>query len=343
MLLFLDLKGYFNNVVFFALCASPLFASAQIEDPAYTLFDKKIVLYSDLGYSTSPFSVHYDFNPQVDKLKFKNNFRTILGFGVSYRWFSLRLGLPLPGNMFPVSRYGETKPFNLGVDFTIKKTFCDIDLRYYVGYAIKNANEWNDTLNDLKPNDIRKNTASASFSANVWYFHDPNFKMQALRGKTGHYNKEVKTWYIKNTFNIFGIGNNTESLIPVELIDTINSKTASNIYSSLDIGLVPGYAYVNRINNWQFSVIAGLGGVLQAKFYNVNNQTRTFIGLAPRYDFRLIGGYSIEKYFLFLVTDFDNKSIRFNDLIYRQTYYSIKLVGGIRLDRKTKDQRTKAL
>ena len=251
----------------------------------------------------------------------------------------MRLGIPLPGNVRPISRFGSTVHYDLGVDFTVKKTFCDIDIRNYKGYAIKNATSWNDTLNDLHPNDIRPATNAVSFSANVWYFHDHNFKMTALKGKTAHYNREVKTWYIKSSLNIFGVGNGNNSLVPVELIDTLNTKTGTNVISSIDLGFIPGYAYVNKINNWQFSAIAGLGAAIQGKFYNVDNVTRGFLGLAPRYDIKLIGGYSKPNYFLFIVTDFDNKSIRFSDFVYRQSFYSVKLVGGWRLDVKEKEKK----
>ena len=307
----------------------------------YTLFKDKVVLYTDLGYTTAPFSLLYDFNPEVDKLKYKNNFRTVLGIGGSYKWFNLRIGIPLPGNVRPVSRYGKTTHFDLGVNFTIKKTFCDFDIRNYKGYAIKNANDWNDTLNDLHPNDIRPNINAVSFSTNVWYFHDENFKMSALNGRSGQYNEEVKTWYLKNSLNIFGVGNGNESIIPTELVDTLISKTAATTITSIDIGVIPGYAYVNKINNWQFSAIAGLGLVLQGKFHSSDQLTRGYFGIAPRYDIRFIGGYTVPKFFVFLVTDFDNKSIRLTDLVYRQSFYTIKIVGGIRLDHKKKQKKAK--
>ena len=40
-----------------------------------------------------------------------------------------------------------------------------------------------------------------------------------------------------------------------------------------------------------------------------------------------MGGYSKPEYFIFLVTDFDNKSVLFSDLVVRQYFYSIKLIG----------------
>lgn len=322
-----------NSSLIILFCL-PIFVLGQKDTLPYTLFKDKIVLYSDLGYSVAPFSIHYDFNSDIDKLKYKNNFRTMLGLGVSYKWFNLRISLPLPGSFKPVSKYGNTVHYDLGFDFSIKRTFCDVDLRNYKGYSIKNANKWNDTLNDLHPNDIKKDINTVSFSTNVWYFHDRNFKMSALKGKTGHYERELKTWYLKSTFNIFGVGNNSMSIVPIELTDSLNTKTSSRILSSIDFGVIPGYAYVNRINNWQFSILAGIGGVVQGKYYAAEQIERVVVGLAPRYDIRLIGGYSVPRYFVFLVTDFDNKSIRYADFVYRQSFYTIKLVAGIRLDSK---------
>ena len=137
---------------------------------------------------------------------------------------------------------------------------------------------------------------------------------------------------VKGTFNVFGINNNGQGILPQQLQDPNNSKTSASAFSSLDFGAVPGYAYANRIKNWQFSGWIGLGAVVQAKVYTFQNNTNGYLGLAPRYDIRFITGYSNADYFIYFVTDFDNKSIRFNDLVYRQYYYSLKLVGGIRFD-----------
>jgi hypothetical protein len=293
------------------------------------------VLYSDFGYTTAPFTIQYDFEKGLNKLRYKNSFRPILGLGGSYKWFALRIGFALPGTRFE-DKYGKTNYFNLGGDFSVKKFYFDLHVRNYSGYAIKDAYKWNDSLHLTNPNDIRAKTRATSLSVNTWYFQSKDFKMHAVRGKTGHYDSEVRTWYVKNTLNLYSIGNNGESIIPNELIDIHNSKTSSDKYSTFELGFIPGYAYVNRWSNWQVSALIGFGPVVQAKFYNVNSKSRGFIGLAPRFDFKFIAGYSIPKYFVFLETDFDNRSIRFGDLKYKQYFYTIRLIGGIRLDKKKK-------
>ena len=76
--------------------------------------------------------------------------------------------------------------------------------------------------------------------------------------------------------------------------------------------------------------------MIQSKFYRAGQVTRGFLGIAPRVDLRFIAGYSKPDYFFWFVGDFDIKSIKHQDLRYRQTYYSLKLVAGIRLDKKKK-------
>ncbi len=344
MHLSLVLKAFFTNYrfVFLLLILSHLsFSQMENDSLPYRLFKDKIVLYSDLGYTAAPFNLKYEFSDQVNKLQYKNNFRAVLGLGGSYKWFSIRLGIPLPIEMRSAGRFGHTLPINLGVDFTIKRTFVDVDFRNFTGYAIKDAYKWNDTLNKLKPNDIRRLTSTNSFSMNVWYFHNKDFKMEALRGRTGHYNQQVHTWYLRYTFNVFGVNNGTYSVIPSQFEDSLNTKLSASQFGAVDMGVIPGYAYVNRIKNWQFSILTGLGAVVQTKYYTINGENRSFTGLEPRFDVRFIGGYSKPKFFVFLVTDFDNKTIRYNSLVYNQTFYTIRLAGGIRFDPKEKKSNRK--
>ena len=68
----------------------------------------------------------------------------------------------------------------------------------------------------------------------------------------------------------------------------------------------------------------------------INLTVGVFLGIAPRLDLKFIGGYNDEKYFCHIDTDFDIKSARIQNLAYRQYFYTIKLVGGIRLMPKDK-------
>ncbi len=328
---------YFLTIVIYS---TSLLTFSQKDTLPYEMYKKKIILYTDFGYTSAPFSISNNYPLGVNKLKYRNNYKEVLGFGICYKWFSLRLFFSSKGNTKSEENYGKTTYNGFGFTFNAKKTYWDIDFRTFQGYAIKNAYEWNPDLSKSEPNDIRPRIRSTGFSINTWYFHNKNFKMLAVLGKKAHFTKEVRSWYIKSSFNIYGIRNDNQSIIPYILTDSNNSKTQSNTFSALDFGVIPGYAYGNRKNNWQISGLFGLGAVIQAKHYVSNGHPRGFLGLAPRYDIRLVGGYSVPRYFIFLETDIDNKSIRFNQLIYRQSYYSIKLLAGLRL--QTKEKKKKA-
>ena len=315
---------------------------SQADSLPYELYKEKIVLYTDFGYTSAPFSISNNFPLGIKELKYRNNYKEVFGFGICYKWFSLRLFHALQGNTKSEEKYGKTRYQGFGFTFNARKSYWDVDFRTFKGYAILKADEWNPTLTKQQPNLIRPATRSTGFSINTWYFFNENFKMQAVLGKKAHFTKKVTSWYLKSTFNAYGINNDTigsPSLIPTALIDPTNTKTSSNSFSAVDFGVIPGYAYGNRINNWQISGLLGVGAVIQSKQYMVNNNTRAFVGLAPRYDIRLVGGYSVPRYFIFLVTDIDNKSIRFNQLIYRQSFYSIKLLAGIRLNTREKKKK----
>ena len=334
------MKALLSNLFALLLCTVN-FAQENadfIED-----FRNSKVVYADLGMSTAPFNIRNTFPNSIDKISYKNNFKPILGIGFAYKWFSMRVAFPILGNVRPKADFGETKQFNLGFDYTYKKVYLDLEYKILEGYAIKNATAWDTSQSSLHSNEIKPETGAFNLSLNAWYFNNVNFKMNALLGKRAHFKQKVQTWYVKGTFNVFGVENGKNSLIPIQLQNPAKSQTQATSFSSLDFGLIPGYAYANRYKNWQFSGWLGLGGVIQGKVYNLpNSSTRGFLGLAPRYDLRFIAGYSTNEVFLIFVAEFDNKSIRFNDLVYRQYYYSLRLVGGYRFNQaKTKHEKEK--
>lgn len=306
-------------------------------------FSNSKIVSAEMGYTSAPFYLHYPLSNELDKITYKNNLAPFLRLGFNYKWIAIRVSIPNIGNIRDAGNFGRTRQYNLGLDFSWKKVYYDFEFKYIHGYSLLNAYRWDSTLDAVHRNSIQPTIQSLNISANAWYFHHKDFKMGALLGKRSYYTNLVHTWYVKGTMNFFGVDTKNGGLIPSVLQDETNSKTMSTTFSAFDVGLVPGYAYVNRFKNWQIAGWAGFGPVIQAKYYQVNGDFRGFLGLAPRYDVRLMGGYTTPKYFLFLVTDFDNKSIRFNQLVYRQNFYSLKLVGGYRFPAKEPKRKKSAL
>ena len=327
MHLFLDWK-----VLLVSFCLAGIVQGQTSKDSlVYQDFRDQWVVYTDVGFTTSPFRISYPFAGDLESIQYKNNFQTIVGIGVAYKWFALRLGIPVLARYRSLEKYQKTEQFNIELDYSFRNYYIEGQLNLCRGYAALNAAQWNPS--SVSENELFPNLLSYNLSIGSWYFRDKNFKINALLGKRAHYLKEVKTWYVKSSFNIFGLDNMGKPLLPLSLTDNNETRTEAHNVGSFDVGLIPGYAYVNRVNNWQFSGWAGLGAVVQAKGYSTTTGAeRIFLGLAPRFDFRLMGGYSVPDWFVFMVTDFDNKSMQFNDLTFRQYFYSIKIVAGKRFD-----------
>ncbi len=328
-------------IVFLSLFSSSAFCQDADTLLPYQKYRNRLVLYADFGWSTAPMSISYPFTEGIKNVKFRNNFNPVLGFGFSYKWMSLRFGITLPNSVRSKKKFGKTKYIDFGFDFSYKNMYFDVDWHLYQGYAMKHADRWNDTIPPNDPNLIRGDINAASFSINAWQFFKNEFKMAAFKGKTASYHRDVRTFYLKYTTNYHGISSN-QPIIPIELQDSTESKTSSSVIAAFDVGVVPGYAYVRRWRMFQLGIMGGLGLVIQSKLYTFDGTTRSFLGLAPRVDFKIVGGINKPKYFIMFVSDFDNKSIAFNDFSYKQTYYNLRIVGGVRLNVSKKKEAREA-
>lgn len=332
MHLFYRLKG-FANIAFVLFYMSNVY-SQSVDTLKYTSYKNQPIFYLDIGYNAAPSSIKYPFTNEIDKIKFRHNFKTMLGFGFSYKWFSVRLGAALVGDVRPVSRYGKANYIDLGINFSIKKTYSEIDFRNYTGYVIKDARNWDTTFHDLRPNDTEQLIGSYNIAFSMWYFDNKNFKMDPFNGIKGRYNKPVTTWYLAGRFDVYGLNDQVGSIVPSQLIDTTNTKTGASGLNAVDIGVIPGVGHSNRHKKFQYGAMLAFGPRIQSKTYTVNGQNTNLLGIVLRYDIKLVAGYNVPKFFALLSVDFDNKSIAFNDFKYQQSFYRMRLSVGWRFNTK---------
>jgi hypothetical protein len=338
MLLFWDLKGLLNSIVCTLFISSFL---GQKETGTIDDFRDLKVVYTDIGFSTAPFQISYPYSNGFSKIQYKNNFRTLIGIGFAYKWLSFRIGLPLQVYFKPNSLYGKTKQSNLNADYSFKKYYVDLEFRSLVGYSIQEAYKWDSTLSVENPNKILPNARAFNIGLNGYYFHNKQFKMPALIGRRAHYNGKIQSFYLRSSLNFFGIDNDNISFIPVPIQAEDNSLTSFSRLQSYEIGLMPGYVYVNRIKNWQFSGMLGVGAVIQAKYYSNTLFSKGSLSFDTRFNLHFAGGYSSKSFFVFLMTDFDNKSLDFNNFKYSHNFYGIKICGGYRFKNNKKISKLK--
>jgi hypothetical protein len=170
-----------------------------------------------------------------------------------------------------------------------------------------------------------------SVSANAYQFLNKQFKMNPALGIVGRYLEETKSFYIKYAANGFSLRADN-GIMPSDFFQHTASIYEAQAMGAFDIGAVPGFAYINNVDGWQYGFMSGVGAVIQLKSFTYQNITRAFLGLAPRVDIRAQAGYNVEKWFLMLNSSFDNKSINFDDFNYRQVYYALSLTYGYRFE-----------
>lgn len=317
--------------VFFLSFTIAAISFGQKESTPYVMYPEKVVLNTSLSINSSPFKLQDNFG-KVKQLKFKPNLNLIQGVGVSYKGFSFNISYKLPGHVRDKEKYGKTRFFDLGLQFSLKKWDFTIDFLEYKGYGIQEAKKLSPTLPTSNSGFYLNNKVkSRAFGINAYRFFNPDLKMKPAVGIVGRYTSQVHGLYLRLTTNLHGVSAKN-GILPHEYLNTTSSIHKANSISAFDFGAIPGYAYVNNINGWQFGAFAGIGAVIQTKFYSFGNTNRGFLGLAPRYDLKLQFGYNVDNWFLMLTSEVDQKNIRFNDFKYNQTYYSLKINYGYRFN-----------
>jgi len=327
-----------NNVILFAMrvlftVVLSLFIFGilygQNERLPYTMYPDKVVLHTSLSLNSAPFKLKDNFG-NFDKLSYRHNLNLIQGVGLAYKWFAFEISYKLPGHIKNTDKFGKTRYFDLGLQFSYKKWDYSLNFQEYKGFGIKDAKVISKNL-PLSPSGyyLNGNIKSTSFGMNAYRFYNPDLRMKPAVGIIGRYTAPVHGAYLKLTTNIHGISSRNR-LIPYNYLTTQSSIHKANSISAFDFGAIPGYAYINNIDGWQFGAFAGLGAVIQTKFYSFGNTRRGFLGLAPRFDLKFQAGYNVDNWFLMLTSQFDHKSIRFKNFKYSQTYYSLRLTYGYR-------------
>lgn len=313
--------------------------SDTIATDKYVIFRNHLVLYADFGTVSSPFFIRFkDTLGNPHTLNYRMNHGLLMGIGGSYKSLMLRLGFMLVNNLENKSKYGKTNYLGIHFAFPIKNTFTELSLIYYGGYALINA----DKKIPEYPNKtiIYPKISTINISASTYYFFNRNFSFNPVLGRSGNYKSKVTSWYLKGIFGYNDVNDKESSIIPEYFHKIVTNRVKASRIGAVEFAVIPGFAYVNRYKNWQFSGVAGIGVSIQQKYYHLTNHTRNSMGLAPRVDMKINLGYNPEDWFVMLNAELSYKQIRFYNLLYSNPIVGIKLTGGYRFKLKEKDKKS---
>ncbi|MCO5259227.1 MAG: hypothetical protein M9916_03705 [Crocinitomicaceae bacterium] len=338
-----------NILLVFILLTNTVFSQKKtsnllVEDTdslPYTSYRYRPILFADIGFTAAPLDLKYSFSDEIKQISYRHNNKMMLGIGASHSWFAFRIGLAVVGNLKPVSKFGKSNYFDIGLRFSIKHFYSEIGFRYYTNYSIIDAYKWDTTFTKSIPNDTRQNIDVYNVAAKMWYINNKHFKMDAFTGNRGVFNKSTFTWYLGGRLDSYGINNKSGDLISRNLQDTTNSKTASTAFNAVELGVLPGVGYATRYKTFQFGIMAAIGPMVQLKSYTINGSPNGLGGIVARYDFKMTFGYNIPRCFVMFIIDVDTKSINFDKLKYNQTFYSMKMQVGYRFNEKLPKKKRK--
>ena len=146
------------------------YSYSQSDSLAYTMHKNNLVVHTSLSLRDAPFSLKDNFG-DFNKLSYRANLNVIQGFGVAYKWFAININFKLPGYVRNTEKFGKTKYFDLGIQFSLKKWYFQVDFHDYIGYGIKKASVISDTL-PLTSSGYYLNDKiqSASFGISAYHF-----------------------------------------------------------------------------------------------------------------------------------------------------------------------------
>lgn len=335
------MKALSKIVIFLCFISPSAYSQKDSTDKPYTFYKYHPIVFNDIGFSDAPANIKYPYSDNVSKIQLRHNNKMVLGIGVSYNWLAVRIGAALIGNTKPVSQFGKSRYLDIGTQFSVKRVYAEVDLRYYEGYVIKNALVWDPTLTIANPNDKEQNLTVRNLGAKMWYLHNRNFRMDPFTGNRGVYNKQVMTWHIAARLDWYSISNSPMPIIPSALRDSSNTKTNAESIGAIEVGAIPGFAYVNRIKRIQFGIIGAIGPRIQFKSYTVNSEPTTLTSVVARYDLKAIMGYNTPKFFAMLHLEVDNKSIHFSEFRYNQVFFYLKVQTGYRFPERLPKKKRK--
>ncbi len=306
----------------------------------YVIFRNRLVLYTDFGFVSSPFFIRFKDTMNVPHtLNYRINHGILMGIGGSYKSLMLRLGFMLANNLENKEKYGKTSYFGVHLGFPIKNTFTEINLVYYGGYSLKNAQK--KIPGYLEKTIIYPKVSTLNISASTYYFFNKNFSLNPVMGRSGNYKTKVTSWFIKGVFGYNDVYDKESSIVPEYFHESVTNRVKASRIGAIEIAIIPGFAYVNRYKNWQFSGVAGIGVSIQQKYYHLPNFTRNSMGLSPRVDLKINLGYNPEDWFVMLNTELNYTQISFYNLIYGNPLVGVKITGGYRFKLKDKKKHTK--
>jgi hypothetical protein len=299
------------------------FHSFSQSDTVSEVYYNNFVVYSDLGYYSCPFDIKVE---KIGTLKYRNNIKPFVGVGMVYKWGALRVGTLLNYSLKGLDDYGYSKIFRIGTEVFYKRFLFELSY-----YSIQGYTQLDNAMLGLNKFMVLDDLNFKSYTFNSWFFTNKKFSHHALKGIKQSVKRNNGTFYLKNTNAITSI-DNSAPVLPESVRDLVHSNSINfNTIKAYEIGLLGGVACAFKLKrHFQIGGMLGYGGVLIDRYLSTGKNSKNLIGISPRYDFHIYGGYNKKKMFIMNFLDLEQRNIPFSDFEINSNLISYRLVFGYR-------------
>ncbi len=236
-------------------------------DSTYVL-DYTHILTARLYTSTKVNSFTFSDNTTGSELVYRPNNRVNLGFGASYRAFTLNIGIGFKFLNRDDAAKGTTQYFDAQGNMFGRKWVTNLFFQSYKGYYIdgrsKDSLGW-DVQTDLPyRGDIRQ--SNFGFSS-LHVFNNERFSYRAAFNQDAWQLRSAGSWLLGGYLTFYDIRSDS-SLVPAALVDLFDTTLQFRSGSFLDLGVMGGYAHTFVISGHWFitgSLALGVGPTFYSK------------------------------------------------------------------------------
>ncbi|HEY9115046.1 MAG TPA: DUF4421 domain-containing protein [Bacteroidales bacterium] len=256
-------------------------------------------LYSSVKYTAFRISN----KEENQNLLYLGNRNIILGFGATYSWFTLNIGLNFPFVNHDNSKYGKTNYLDLQTHMYLRKMNLDLYAQNYNGSYLQNSGN---VLSNWPQNDTfqkRRDISTFTIGYNVQYvFNWKRFSYKAIYNQNEWQKKSAGSLVI-GTNAFFYVNVADSSFFPQNLENPdLFYGLDYNRQDVLNVGLSAGYYYTLVIAK-HFFISAGAAGGPGLGYVWINDGVKESVRFSSvAFNFNAMGrasiGYNSERVFV---------------------------------------------
>ncbi len=258
--------------------------------------------------------VRYFFPYENEKATIKTNLNTSLGFVLSYKFLSVRLGIRPGLSTSEKENKGETDYFRLRLKFLFNHWTHRIEYNYARGFYIDNTNDFGSSSNS----DFHiqfPNLTTNIISGSTHYNFNENYSVKAVESNTEIQLKSAGTFVVGINYSFYDVAGSNKVITD---INEVLFKPTYNDYRGLSAIINGGYHHTFVLHSfWYINVRAnpGIGFDFYENTLNSDtdsiesNDNETFFALSTG----AAAGYNGKKYYFGIEYNYNVNSQKFSD------------------------------